>query len=334
MLRSSKVALARLALALVVLSSAACVGAQDLGEVPPQFERLGGATRELRFARGEQVVPAGGHFQGIQLRFDAARNRYLAFLSHDSLTVGYLAVVEFPEALERAGQLLAIHEFPSDGQTPPLRHAGGMQLCGNILAVGLEDNQQKTRSQVQFWDVVDPLKPAQLAHLTIKRAGAPKEKTAGAVGIIERERDHLVVVANWDSRDIDFYVSNNRPLADRDCRFELVQHWAAKAAVASDWRPNDRFGAYQAINLVTSGERLFMTAFETRMSVGDIVDMFAIDLGADATRLLTKIGSKSVSLSPGVHFQAAAGLSASSDAWTLLAAPHAFTPEVIMDLVR
>ena len=72
------------------------------------------------------MVPGGGHFQGIQLQFDAARNRYLAFLSHDSLTVAYLVVVEFSETLDRAGQLLAVHEFPTDGQTPPLRHAGGM----------------------------------------------------------------------------------------------------------------------------------------------------------------------------------------------------------------
>jgi len=333
MLRSSKVALARIALALIVLSSAACVWAQDRGEVPPQFQRLGGVTRELRFARGEQMVPAGGHFQGIQLQFDAARNRYLAFLSHDSLTVAYLVVVEFSETLDRAGQLLAVHEFPTDGQTPPLRHAGGMQLCGNILAVGLEDNQQKTRSQVQFWNVTDPLKPAQLAHLTIKRTGAPKEKTAGAVGIVDRERNRLVVVANWDSRDVDFYVSNDRPLADPDCRFELVHHWAAKAAVANDWRPNERFGAYQAINLVTSGERTFLIGFETSVT-GDVADLFELDLAADPARLLTKLASRSVRLSPGIHFQAAAGLWATEAGWALLAAPHGFTPEARLNLVR
>ena len=56
-------------------------------------------------------------------------------------------------------------------QTPPLRHAGGMQLAGDVLAVGLEDNQQKTRSEIQFWDVADPARLVQLAHLTLRRDG-------------------------------------------------------------------------------------------------------------------------------------------------------------------
>jgi hypothetical protein len=309
-------------------------GEQGGGAPPPEFGQLGNTTGELRFARGEQTIPAGGHFQGIQLRFDAATHRHLAFLSHDSLTVAYLAVVEFPESLDRPGQVLAVHEFPSDGRSPPLRHAGGIQLCGDILAVGLEDNQLKTRSEVQFWNAADPLKFAQLAHLTIKREGAPKEKTAGAVGLVKRERDHLLAVANWDSRDVDFYVSNGRPPADAECRFELAEHWSAKSAATGQWRPDDRFGAYQAINLMAAGERMFLIGFESRTPGGDVADLFELDVAAGPARLLTKVASKSVRLTAGSHFQAAGGLWASDRGWAMLAAPHAFAPEVVLNLVR
>jgi len=40
----------------------------------------------------------------------------------------------------------------------------------------------------------------------------PKDKTAGAVGIVRRDHDHLLAVANWDARDLDFYQSNGLPL--------------------------------------------------------------------------------------------------------------------------
>jgi hypothetical protein len=334
MLRNSNRALGWLVIGLAVLAlTAQSQGEQGAG-APSEFEQLGGATRELRFARGGKDVPAGGHFQGIQLKFDASAHRHLAFLSHDSLTVAYLVVAEFSESFDRPGHVLTVHEFPSDGQSPALRHAGGIQLCGDILAVGLEDNQQKTRSQVQFWNVADPVKPTHLAHLTVKREGAPKEKTAGAVGLIKRERDHLLAVANWDSRDVDFYLSNGRPLVDAGCRFEPAQHWSAKSAATGQWRPDDRFGAYQAVHLATAGKRMFLIGFETRMPGGDVADLFEVDLAAGPPRLLTKLASKSVRLTGGCHFQAAGGLWATEAGWAMLAAPHAFTPEAILNLVR
>ncbi len=142
----------------------------------------------LRIARGDARVPPGGHLQGIQVRFDAAGKRNLAFLSHDSLSVAYLVIAELPANLDGDGRVVHVHEFPSDGQSPPLRHAGGIQILGNVLVVGLEDNQQKTRSEVQFWDVSTPEKPAPWKHLTIRRSGAPKDKTAGAVGLLRAKK--------------------------------------------------------------------------------------------------------------------------------------------------
>src|SRR4051812_19767262 len=104
MLRSFSRLRSWLALGLLVLASTSRARGEQGGGTPSEFEQLGGTTREPRFARGEHAIPAGGHFQGIQLKLEAAAQRHLAFLSHDSLTVAYLVVVAFPESLDRPGQ--------------------------------------------------------------------------------------------------------------------------------------------------------------------------------------------------------------------------------------
>ncbi len=261
------------------------------------------------FALGGLDLPRGGHLQGIQMRADPSNRRNLALLSHDSATVGYLLVAEFPADFSGQGRVIHLHEFPSDGQSPPLRHAGGCQLAGDVLAVGLEDNQRKTRSEVQFWDLSDLAKPMQLTHLTIRRRGEPEDKTSGAVGLVEREKDYLVAVANWDSRAIDFYTSNGKPPLDVECRFELRTRWEAGAADKADWKPDRLFGKYQAVNLLadTSGQT-FLVGFATTPLGQDVVDLFAVDLEQPPDNVLRKLARKTMKLAAGNHFRYAGGL--------------------------
>ncbi|HEX3726023.1 MAG TPA: hypothetical protein VHV08_07255, partial [Pirellulales bacterium] len=246
-----------------------------LSDVVAAVESVAGEGKVLTFDRGAAQIAAGGHFQGIQARYDAAANRQVVFLSHDSATVAYLAIVEFAPDFNGDGRLAHLHQFPSDGALPPLRHAGGIQLLGDILVVGLEDNQQKTRSEIQFWDTSALGHLAPLRHLTIRRHGEPKAKTAGAVGIIERMGDCLLAVANWDSRAIDFYLSNGKPLKDADCRFELSASWQVEKADRADWRPDAEFSTYQSVNLVSNANRdVFLAGFDTTAAGRDYVDLF------------------------------------------------------------
>ena len=289
-----------LALAAVVLASlsATSSNAQDAAkpavvDVVAAVEALRLQSSVLTFAADSSEFPHGGHLQGIQMRFDAARDRYVVFLSHDSDTEGYLVAVALSSGLTGAGQIIALHRFASDGKSPPLRHAGGMQLAGDVLAVGLEDNQLKTRSEVQFWDVADPTRIVPLAHLTIRRHGEPKDKTAGAVGIVKRGQDHLVAVAIWDSRAIDFYASNHKPLADQACRFEPSVRWHADGADKTAWQGDTLFGAYQAINLITQADgRLFLLGFETTVAGQDVVDLFAVELDQVAGQAIAQAGPR------------------------------------------
>ena len=57
------------------------------------------------------------------------------------------------------------------------------------------------------------------------KAPRPKDKTAGAVGIVKCADNHLLVVANWDAKALDFYASNGLPLDDDACRFTFQARW-------------------------------------------------------------------------------------------------------------
>ncbi|MEX0677889.1 MAG: hypothetical protein WD063_12480 [Pirellulales bacterium] len=323
-----------MAASLLVGQEARQIDDGKIANVVSAFERIPAEGKLFSFERGAIDLPRGGHLQGIQMRFDAAGNRHLAFLSHDSATVAYLAIVEFPADLAREGRIVHVHTFKGDGRSPPLKHAGGIQLLGDLLVVGLEDNQQKTRSEIQFWNVGNPEKPVKLEHLTIRRAGAPEDKTAGAVGIAKREKDYLVAVANWDSRAIDFYTSNGKPLDEENCRFELRVRWRDDLAEKADWRPDELFGEYQAINLVTDAEANVSLVGTHTARERDFTDLFAIDVGREPTRIVRKLASKQMGLDGGNHFRYAGGVWMQNDGLAILSSQRNVDPQTRINVAR
>jgi hypothetical protein len=306
-----------------------------IASVPEAFAQMAAEGTLLEIAVDTKTLPAGGHVQGIQWKHDAEAGRHLAFLSHDSATAGYLLVAEFPEELPGEGRVIHFERFPSDGGAPPLRHAGGMQLVGNVLVVGLEDNQQKTRSEIQFWNVADPSKPAQLKHLTVERSGAPKDKTAGAVGLAELGPGHLLAVANWDSRAIDFYTSNGKPLGDVDCRFAFAARWQDTRADKAGWQPDASFGSYQAVNLVTDmAGKVYLLGFETAFPGDDLVELYAVDLSQPPEKLLGKLASKRIALAGDNHFISGAGIRIDGGRLSILATQRNLAPRTKITLGR
>ncbi len=292
-------------------------------DVERAFADIPAKSRTVRFRLGNFDLPAGGHLQGIQMRPDAIGGRPLVFLSHDSGTQAYLCIVELAALRSADGRVLNVHRFPSDGQSPPLRHAGGIQLVGDILVVGLEDNQLKTRSEIQFWDVSRPEQLKQLKHLTIPRRGAVKDKTAGAVGMVRRENDHLVAVANWDSRALDFYVSNGKPLADPACRFSFDRRWRDDEADKQDWLPDRRFGSHQSIQLVTDATgAIFLVGFNTASGGRDLADLFSIDMDREPDRLLRKLASRAIDLGASNHFRSTGGIAIDGNRFRILSSEH------------
>jgi len=100
-------------------------------------------------------------------------------------------------------------------------HCGGIQSCGNILAVAIEPrydgkSHHGKGSQVLFFDFSNPQKPVELP-VKIERA----DKYAGAAGIAfhQQHKCHYVVVYD---KDVDIYKSNGFSLRDSRCEFNLV----------------------------------------------------------------------------------------------------------------
>ena len=278
------------------------------------LENIPPVAREMRFERGKTVFPDGGHFQGIQAYYDRSRKKQVCFVSSDSHAKGYFITVALDLGPRGLGTIGHFQDLPSDGKQPPLRHAGGIQIIGDYLVVGVEDNQDKRRSHVQFWNVSDPFSPKLRAPLTVVRESKlAKDKTAGAVGIVRRADDHLLVVANWDAEALDFYTSNGLPLGDNDCRFAFKSRWVKDQAKKAVWEPNEDWGSYQSVNLVADRQfNLFLFAFQTNAG-RDLVDLYAVDLTEDPSDVIRKLSTKQMVFKGEAHFRSAAGIYVKSE---------------------
>jgi hypothetical protein len=170
--------------------------------------------------------------------------------------------------------------------------------------------------------------------LTIRRQGTPEDQTAGGVGLVKHGEHYLVVVANWDSRAIDFYQTNDQPLADAACRFELHARWVARSADRNDWRPDRETASYQAVNLFTppGDDALLLAGFATTPSGQDVVDVFRVDLAAPPERMLSKRSRQAVRLTDNNHFRNAGGLLIDGERVGVLASPHDLAPRTTLNL--
>jgi hypothetical protein len=142
-------------------------------------------------------------------------------------------------------------------------------------------------------------------------------------------------VANWDSRAIDFYVSNGKPPADAACRFTPHASWRVDAADTADWQPDQSFGQYQAVNLVAGAEgELFLVGFGTGAFDADRVDLFSLDFTRPPARLLCKVASRRLPLGDGNHFRYSGGLSLLSDGPAILSSPRNLGETTRLAIVR
>ena len=278
------------------------------------FASIPETVRKTALGMGKHTLPHGGHWQGIQAYAHDELKRQICFLSRDSHTQAVFITAVFDPRSPQLGAIRHVQTLPSDGQQPPLCHAGGIQLIGDYLVIGVEDNQDKQRSQIQFWDVSKPFAPSLHGPLTIKRESTiPKDKTAGAVGIVKREHDHLLVVANWDARDLDFYRSNGLPLKDDACSFSLALRWSYRYAHRHAWQPDQVWESYQAVNLLSDlRSNIYLLGFATDGAGRDIVDLFSVDLNRDRSNILQKLSRKQLALQGNAHFRSAGGISIDS----------------------
>ena len=142
-------------------------------------------------------VPNGGHLQGVQCLNDS-----LLLITASSNSYSYYLLAQFNIATGK-GVLISIHKI-SDS---PFRHAGGCQLYEHTLAVGIEDNHSKDKSDILLISFDE--KGSETARRVVAhRSGEVKRSTAGAVGFTKlANKQYMLVVGDWDSKNLDVYIS-------------------------------------------------------------------------------------------------------------------------------
>ncbi len=212
-------------------------------------------------------VPRGGHLQGIQqAKIDG---RPFLVLSGSASDESYLALVALEGSM---GRVVAVKPLMSR----PFKHAGGFQVCGDFLAVGIEDDNTKMASRVWVLRLAELLQAGGPRPVVeIERTGAYQRATAGAVAMARVSDRHLLCVGTWDSATIDIYLSNAKALDDPACAFAFRETWDARSADRSGWSDRD-YASYQNLNLVVdTNDTVFLVGF-AHTGAADVMDVFEL----------------------------------------------------------
>ncbi len=312
-----------LILASAVIFAVSALGSETECLVDPRaaVDSLGNPGRALDFRLGEASDPSRAqHWQGIQ-RLDQDEHSFLV-LSRNGIPCanergcGGFVVVPMGDRAEREVVLeFAIEE-------PEFDHAGGFQITGDLLAIGLE--HRNLLSQVLLFDVSDPLEP--------RRIGATPRRPdqgAGAVGLLSLPSGYLsLAVGGWDSDRIDYYRSRTPGETGQGIEFELEDSWTKDELEMPE---GIEAIAYQNTNLLSdcSGTTFLVATGRTEASASppeDRIDLFRIDQH-DQDRVLTWVTSQEVRCQEGelevCNLRAAAGIHLETDGTLrLYAAEH------------
>jgi len=208
-------------------------------------------------------LPKGGHLQGIQLYQSGGQN-YI-FVSGSSNDVAYYFVAKgINDSLYHLAYIRKmLHK--------PFKHAGGFQIAGHYLVVGVEDDVAKDSSKVLVYDIANPGISDTVPLAVFLRGGIFKESTAGAVGAMLKGDTLITAIASWDAATIDvvhFYL-------DKTSQGITTQKHIAK------WNMSNNVGwhAYQSINMYRfdESETLFIgTGSENGKQIVDVYTIKAL----------------------------------------------------------
>ena len=265
------------------------------GEIEKLFSQLPSEPEKLVYINELPFNNEGGHLQGIQPYY--FKGEEYVFFSGSSSTYGYLAVAHEDEVRK-------LHQL----MFKPFKHAGGFQIHGDWLAVGVEDNDARNASVVQVYKLGDPLSDLNEPVAVIERSGARERATAGAVAIHQLEETLWVVVGDWSNRHMDFYKADIST-KDRKIQFHKTGEVDMTNHSKDDWKdPVTR--AFQNINLLCLKDQLYLVGLgEDENSNGDVIDVFTVDDLPGSSPVLTKIYSRKFKAFPDTRFRWGAGVS-------------------------
>ena len=249
------------------------------------------------------------HFQGIQ-RLRAGSHLAVSGSSHSN---SHVFIVRLGS---RQGGDGRFRSNRIDSNTPPnedrivdridvsseFRHAGGIQVIGDYLVVGVEEDGA---SEVHFYDVSIPT-----AHRKIPYVIDRPRDPAGAVAITRLWQDdrYLLIVGRKGSNILDVYRSRTTTLEDPD--FEFIDTWRESELRSANGQDRE-FGNYQNLNLVMEyGGQAHLIGLHrnAELTFGrDYADMFTFDLAGD-NAVVTKVANMHMTCVDECNYDAGAGL--------------------------
>ena len=297
---------------LVVFTLASLAGKDDkatmsnyyLGrDVIHAFHGIEESPSTINYTNAREVNSQGGHLQGVQSMRKNGQEYVL--LSGSSSTYSYYAVVRVGEKNE----VLSVNKI----REKPYKHAGGFQIYEKYMAIGIEDDEAKDKSDVYIYQIDDPERPPRQPIAVIKRTGEPKRATAGCVAITTVRGKMLIVVSDWDSRHVDFYASDPPKSDASSWDFKRVYTINAATIDKKGW-VNSNWLSYQNINLLKGEEGdLYLIGFAQAEKGEGVADLFRVETDGLAAYELKKVATKTFQTKNGTSFKWGAGVQYNPD---------------------
>ncbi len=261
------------------------------------FQQIDTIGRVVRFSGSMPDGIQGGHIQGVQ--WLTYRQTEYALVTGSADACSWFAVIR-PETPPQVSVRRLLEK--------PWKHAGGFQIFDRWLAVGLEDDNAKDKSQVHIYDISDPEQSLAEPVMEVQRSGSPKRATAGCVALSEWKDRMVLAVGDWDSRHLDFYLDHPGDWRNGKRNLQLVCSFDSGKADRSDWI-DKRWLSYQNINLfVDRKDRLFLVAMGQDEEKKNLADLYLVETKDFKNMTLKKIAQKEFHCSDGASFRLASGI--------------------------
>jgi hypothetical protein len=282
-------------------------------DIAASFDAIGQKPLAVPFQNTFEIPIEGGHLQGIQKL--TYRQAAYFFLSGSSAENSYYTIVRKTDKTSMVISNNIILE-------KPFKHAGGFQIFENLLAIGVEDNEEKTRSKVFIFQIDNPERPPEKPLAIIDRFGTSRRGTAGCVAISQVGDKVLVIVGDWDTVNLDFYVIERDLLGVDPNALILEYSLNSRKIEKSSWIDSE-WHSYQNINLFKdSAGQLVLAGTTTNQAEEDILDLYLVYSPDLKSFSLQKIYSRSFGSNAKTKFRWGAGLHLSPGQIQILATPE------------
>ncbi len=282
-----------------------------------ELEKISDVPKPLLFQNLLQIANTGGHLQGIQALNHQGQIYYIVSGSSDSQS--YYSIIK-----SGTENFVVAHNTILE---KPFKHAGGFQIYENLMAIGVEDNDKKDKSKVFVFQMDNPERPPVEPLAIIDRIGTERRATAGCVAISEIGGKILIIVGDWDTINLDFYLIDREKLGLDPDALELEYSLNTTKMDKSAWI-DEEWLSYQNINLIHGDDgQIYLAGMTTNASDQDVLDLYQVLTSDLKTFGLVKVYSKKLSSNPITRFRWGAGIHVSSSGKIQILA----TPENIGD---